>query len=183
MRVIAGRCAGVRLAAPRGQATRPLTDRVKEALFASLEPRLAGASVLDLYAGSGAGGIETLSRGAAGAVFVERDRTAADSIRANLARTGLTGVGRVIVDDVERFLARGPNVRHDVILVDPPYEVALAPEVVDRIALHLAPRGVAVVKHFWRTAPPAVEALRTLRTRRFGETALTFLESAGEEVR
>jgi 16S rRNA (guanine(966)-N(2))-methyltransferase RsmD len=183
MRVIAGRCAGARLTAPRGRATRPLTDRVKEALFAALGTRLDGASVLDLYAGSGAAGIEALSRGARRAVFVERDRSAGAAIRGNLERTALAAAAEVVVGDVERFIAQDDGARYDVILVDPPYDVTLAPGALESIARHVAARGVVVVKHFWRTAPPAIEALRVVRTRRFGETALTFLQAAGEEVR
>lgn len=182
MRVIAGRCAGVRLAAPRGDATRPLTDRVKEALFGILAPRLEGARVLDLYAGSGAAGIEALSRGAASAAFVERHPAAAATIRANLAATGLTGAGSVVVDDVERYLAAEPEARFDIALLDPPYDVQPAPAIFERLAAWLVPDGVAVVKHFWRTPPPSVLPFEPSRTRRFGETALTFMRTSHEEV-
>ena len=92
-RVIAGRARGRRLAAP-GEGTRPLADRVKETLFAILEPELPGATFLDLFAGSGAAGIEALSRGAAHATFVERDRAAIGVIKSNLERTGLRTGGR-----------------------------------------------------------------------------------------
>ena len=121
-RVIAGSAKGVRLRAP-GPGTRPLADRVKQTLFAILEPELAGARVLDLFAGSGAGGIEALSRGAAAAVFVERDQGAAAVIDANLRATGLAGPAAAIVRwDVVRWLAE-PNVdaAFDLVLVDPPY--------------------------------------------------------------
>ena len=102
-RVIAGRARGIRLAAP-GPTTRPLADRVKETLFAILEPDLIGARVLDLFAGSGAGGIEALSRGAGSAVFVERDAGAAKVIAANLTRTHLAGpTARVVRRDGARL--------------------------------------------------------------------------------
>ncbi|MCI0347216.1 MAG: RsmD family RNA methyltransferase, partial [Chloroflexi bacterium] len=92
-RVIAGSARGLRLQAPGGS-TRPLGDRVKQTLFAILEPELPGAAVLDLFAGSGAAGIEAASRGARTVVFVERDASAAETIRANLARTHLVGPTR-----------------------------------------------------------------------------------------
>jgi 16S rRNA (guanine(966)-N(2))-methyltransferase RsmD len=98
-RVIAGTARGVRLAAP-GEGTRPLTDRVKQTLFAILEPRLEGAVVADLFAGSGAGAIEALSRGAARAVLVEKDRGACRTIAENLRRTRLEDRARVVRRDV-----------------------------------------------------------------------------------
>src|SRR6187431_2142979 len=105
-RVIAGTARGTRLDAP-GDATRPLADRVKQTLFAILEPDLPGARVLDLFAGSGAAGIEALSRGAASATSVEHDAAAARVIAANLQRTGLGGPNAVVVrDDAFRWLGR-----------------------------------------------------------------------------
>lgn len=182
MRVIAGRCAGARLSAPRGDATRPLTDRVKEALFAILQPRLPGARVLDLYAGSGAAGIEALSRGAAHSVFVERQASVAATIRDNLARTGLGEGASVVVADVERFLARDPDGRYAIAFLDPPYDVDVDPLVLTALVPWLDADGLVVVKHFWRTAPPSVPKLETVRARRFGETALTFMQARHEEV-
>ncbi|MDQ3880200.1 MAG: 16S rRNA (guanine(966)-N(2))-methyltransferase RsmD [Chloroflexota bacterium] len=182
MRVIAGRCAGTRLASPHGGDTRPLTDRVKESLFGALEPRLSGANVLDLYAGSGAAGIEALSRGAARAVFVERSRTAAEAIAANLARTGLVSEARVVVGEVERFLAGEPDEGYHVAILDPPYDTAVDEATLRRLAAWLTGDGVAVVKHFWRTSPES-ERFEALRTRRFGETTLTFLQPLATEGR
>ena len=128
-RVIAGTARGVRLAAP-GPGTRPLADRVKQTLFAILEPDLPGAVVLDLFAGSGAGGIEALSRGAARAIFVEKDAGAARVLAENLRRTRLDGAGRVVRRDAVAWLtdpagaaADGP---FDIVLVDPPYADAEA---------------------------------------------------------
>lgn len=178
-RVIAGTARGVRLAAP-GPGTRPLADRVKQTLFAVLEPELADAAVLDLFAGSGAGGIEALSRGAARAVFVEKDAVAARVIAENLRRTGLAERGRVIRRDVAAWLADASGAAadgpFDIVLIDPPYADT---DALDRsLALVggvLAPRGVVVAKHFWRDAPPAETGLLgSVRDRRFGETALTF---------
>jgi 16S rRNA (guanine(966)-N(2))-methyltransferase RsmD len=156
-------------------------DRVKQTLFAVLDPDLPGSRFLDLFAGSGAGGIEALSRGASHATFVERDAGAARVIVGNLARTRLGDPDQVTVvrADVLRWLEddeRAGEPAWDVVLIDPPYD--------DRAALHdalaalgplVAPGGRVVAKHFWRDAPPARDGLlASERVRRFGETALTF---------
>jgi len=195
-RVIAGAAAGRRLAAP-GPGTRPLTDRVKQTLFAILEPSLPGSSFLDLCAGTGAGGIEALSRGARRAVFVERDGRACGVIGENLARTGLAGPAAVVARaDAVTWLAgaaRGPArdpdpEPFDLVLLDPPYDdpalletllAELGGTAADRL---LDPAATVVAKHFWRTAPPArIGLLRSTRERRFGETTLTFYRRAGTE--
>jgi 16S rRNA (guanine966-N2)-methyltransferase len=179
-RVIAGSARGVRLAAP-GPGTRPLTDRVKQTLFAILDPDLPGAVVLDLFAGSGAGGIEALSRGAARAVFVERDRRAAVTIEENLRRTGLAGgVAAVVRRDAMAWLADAAGAERsgpfDLVLIDPPYEDApLVVQALELVGARLTPGARVVAKHFWRDAPPAtIGLLASERSRRFGETALTF---------
>jgi len=179
MRVIAGTARGVPLAVPRGAATRPITDRVKETLFAILGDQMPGARVLDLYAGSGAIGIEALSRGAQQAVFVERDRGAVQALRANLVRTRLEEDARVHEVDVERFLALGEG-PWDVVVLDPPYEVRDIVAPLSALVPHLAPGASVVIKHFWRTETPEVEGLAVTRQRRFGETMLTFLEAPDE---
>src|SRR6266542_2894008 len=123
-RVIAGRARGRRLAAP-GEGTRPLADRVKETLFAILEPVLPGATVLDLFAGSGAAGIEALSRGAARVVFVDRDRSATAVIERNLRSTGLAGPTSIVRrSDALAYLdgAAATDGPFDVVVLDPPYE-------------------------------------------------------------
>ncbi len=179
-RVIAGSAKGIRLRAP-GPGTRPLADRVKQTLFAILEPELDGASVLDLFAGSGAGGIEALSRGAGRATFVEKDQGAAAVIEANLRATGLAGPAASIVRwDVVRWLDE-PNAGDvfDLVLVDPPYaETELLLRILERLGAArapLAPDARVVAKHFWRNRPPErVGMLAVERERRFGETALTF---------
>ena len=179
-RVIAGSAKGIRLRAP-GPGTRPIADRVKQTLFAILEPDLPGANVLDLFAGSGAGGIEALSRGAASAVFVEKDQGAAAVIEANLRATGLAGPGATIIRwDVVRWLAEAAGTTpFDVVIVDPPYAET---EVLGRVLAILGstdgllgPGARVVAKHFWRDRPPErVGMLAVERERRFGETALTF---------
>ena len=120
MRVVAGEFKGRRLHAPRGARTRPTADRVREALFSMLG-EVSGARVLDLYAGSGALGIEALSRGAGSATFVERDRRALAALRRNLEAVGADA--QVISRDAERFLAR-PEGTFDLVFCDPPYDDA-----------------------------------------------------------
>jgi 16S rRNA (guanine966-N2)-methyltransferase len=180
-RVIAGSARGTRLRSP-GPGTRPLADRVKETLFAILEPDLAGATVLDLFAGSGAGGIEALSRGAARVIFIERDAVAARVIGENLTVTRLADRGHVARADVVSYLKdrAGHDGPFDVVLVDPPYAEAALLDVVLKLlgggeAPLLAPEAWVVAKHFWRKPPPPVVGLlASVRARRFGETALTF---------
>jgi 16S rRNA (guanine(966)-N(2))-methyltransferase RsmD len=191
-RVIAGRAAGRRLAAPPGDGTRPLADRVKQTLFAILEPDLDGARVLDLFAGSGAAGIEALSRGAAGAVFVERDGRASKTIADNLRTTGLAAAATVITADALAWLRRpatadGLRLRFDVVVIDPPYaDTELLAAVLGELGSErapLAPAARVVAKHFWRDRPPErIGLLASERERRFGETALTFYRRTAEEV-
>lgn len=180
-RVIAGSARGVRLRAP-GPGTRPLGDRVKQTLFAILEPELDGARVLDLFAGSGAAGIEALSRGAGEAVFVEKDAGAAAVVAANLDATRLAGPAAAIVrSEALGWLGRDDPTRRpfDIVFVDPPYtDVATLRRVLEALGADgapLAPGARVVAKHFWRDRPPdRVGMLTAERDRRFGETALTF---------
>jgi 16S rRNA (guanine966-N2)-methyltransferase len=178
-RIIAGTARGIRLEAP-GDATRPLGDRVKQTLFAILEPHVRGARVLDLFAGSGAAGLEALSRGAVQATFVERDRGAAAVIATNLRRTHLAGDrARIVRGEALSWLA-GPEAAaaepFDIAIVDPPYaESGLLAAALEALAPHLVPGARVVAKHSWRDAPPAlVGLLASERERRFGETTLTF---------
>ena len=188
-RVIAGSARGVRLAAP-GPGTRPLTDRVKQTLFGILEPELEGAAVLDLFAGSGAGGIEALSRGAASAVFIERDAGAVRVIAENLRRTGLEAGATIVRRDAVAWLAAraqgagdGEASRFDIVLVDPPYvDTASLVRVLEIVGPVVREGGVVVSKHFWRDAPPSgIGLLASERERRFGETALTFYRRRGPQ--
>ncbi|HYX11025.1 MAG TPA: RsmD family RNA methyltransferase, partial [Candidatus Acidoferrum sp.] len=178
-RVIAGSARGVRLAAP-GPGTRPLADRVKQTLFAVLEPELPEAAVLDLFAGSGAAGIEALSRGATRAVFVEKDASAVRTIHENLRRTGLNGpAAEVVRVDAIAWLERGGFDDSkavgvfDVVVVDPPYaETELLARALGILGAEasriLAPRARVVAKHFWRERPPArIGLLASERERRF----------------
>lgn len=179
-RVIAGSARGIVLAAA-GAATRPLGDRAKQAVFGALEPYLAEAAVLDVCAGSGAAGIEALSRGAARAVFVERDATAARVIADNLRRTGLAAHAVIVRRDAPgalRDLAAAGET-FDLAIVDPPYaDGGLRDAILGLLGgpgALLAPGGIVVATSHWRE-PPATEVglLRSTRIRRFGETMMTF---------
>ena len=178
MRVIAGSARGIQLSAPRDRSTRPITDRVKETLFGILGERVIDARVLDLYAGSGAVGIEALSRGATHATFVEKGRVALAAIVENLRHTGLGDAASVRGEDVGRFLKAGAtgDDRFDLVVLDPPYEERAILPPLEGVVPLLAPHATVVVKHFWRTPVPVPDGLRTWRDRRFGETTLTFLE-------
>jgi 16S rRNA (guanine966-N2)-methyltransferase len=181
LRIVGGQFGGRRLVVPKDSRVRPTADRVREAWMSILGNELAGARVLDLFAGSGAGGIEALSRGAASATFVEKDQGAASVIDANLRATGLAGHAAAVIRwDVVRWLAE-PNIgeRFDVVLVDPPYAetgiLARVLELLGRADAPLAPGARVVAKHFWRDRPPdRIGLLASERDRRFGETALTF---------
>jgi len=184
-RVIAGSAKSIRLGAP-GPGTRPLADRVKQTLFAILEPDLPGSRFLDLFAGSGAAGIEALSRGAAHATFVEHDAKAIAVIRANLGRAGLGGpeLATVVRADARTWLADLDDATtFDLVVIDPPYdEPATLSASLEALVPLLSPRARVVAKHFWRTPPPAaVGLLASERVRRFGETALTFYRRRDEE--
>jgi 16S rRNA (guanine966-N2)-methyltransferase len=180
-RVIAGSARGIRLRAP-GAGTRPLADRVKQTLFAILEPDLDGARVLDLFAGSGAAGIEALSRGAASAVFVEKDPDAASVIEANLQATSLAGPDASVVRaDAVAWLGRASRAGapFDLVIADPPYAetdlLVRTLEALGAAGAPLTPGARVVAKHFWRDRPAdRIGLLASERDRRFGETALTF---------
>ena len=185
-RVIAGSARGVRLIAP-GEMTRPLSDRVKQTLFAILEPALRGATILDLFAGSGAGGIEGLSRGADRAVFVEQNQAAVASITENLARAHLGGPNARIVQREAITWLRSPDASAHgplaVALVDPPYDrpelLQSALELLGAPTSSLSVGALVVAKHFWRDQPAdRIGLLASERTRRFGDTALTFYRMA-----
>lgn len=181
MRVIAGRARGMKLKIPRGQWVRPTADRVKEALFSILGSRVDGARVLDLFAGSGALGIEALSRGAELAVFVDIHRHCLATIRENLQRARLEDQAILVAGDVRRVLPRlaAEGHRFDVIFMDPPYGQGLAAavlELVDRTGL-LAPGGLVVVETGSREEIPTdLENVGAVRTRIYGDTQLIFLE-------
>ena len=172
MRVVAGTHGGRRLTAPRGDATRPTSDRVREALFSVLGESVRGARVLDLFAGSGALGIEALSRGAAEATFVDSAPAAIRVIRANLEALGIDA--EVIRADAfaASRTARAAARQYDLVFLDPPYRLAgrLAPGLTEAVGGMLAPGGL-VVSESDRREPLALE-IPLRDERRYGDTLI-----------
>jgi 16S rRNA (guanine966-N2)-methyltransferase len=183
VRVIAGRLGGRTLVAPRGASTRPTSDRVREALF-SILGSVQDADVLDLYAGTGALGIEALSRGASSSTFVEHERAALRSLRQNIDRLGLGPTTKVWPTTVERALSTppwGPEA-FDVVFVDPPYALlrggrlssALAKLLGRALGPSIRTRGRAILEHARADSPPDFAGLKLEDTRTYGDTALSF---------
>jgi len=177
VRVIAGIAKGRTLDAPRGGATRPATDRIREALFAILEPILGETRVLDLFAGAGTLGIEALSRGAARATFVERSAEALKALRKNITTTGFDDRAEVVAANVLGFLEHitGP---YDVVFCDPPFadvsilEATLAHP---RLAAALAPEAYVVARVLRKHQPRVPARAHALRVKEIGEETLLFL--------
>jgi 16S rRNA (guanine966-N2)-methyltransferase len=178
VRIIAGSHKGARIFAPKGRDTRPTGDRVREAVFNLIGP-VEGMEVLDLYAGSGAMGLEALSRGAAHATFVEADRHAAETIVRNLDKLGLK-TATVLRDDVARKLATdaASGRRYDLVLIDPPYRMLA--DVLPTLAAHLPTlvegEGLVVVESDSHVEPELPLTLRT--SRRYGSVRVTVFEGA-----
>jgi 16S rRNA (guanine966-N2)-methyltransferase len=186
-RLIAGAAGGRRLATTPGRTTRPTSDRTREGLFATVEAiraGLHGAAVLDLYAGSGAVGLEALSRGAADVLLVESDGRAAQVIRQNIALVGLPGA-RLVTDRVERVVRRGPDGEpRDFVFADPPY--AVSDEEVGRVLASLldegwlAPGALVALERSTRSGPPTWPlGYEYDRSRRYGEATLWYGLAAG----
>jgi 16S rRNA (guanine(966)-N(2))-methyltransferase RsmD len=179
MRIIAGSRKGARFVAPRGATTRPTGDRVREAAFNLIGP-LDDAVVLDLYSGSGAMGLEALSRGAARAVFVENDRDACRTIRSNLDKLRFTGA-LVLCQDALRVLAdeAAGGRRYDLVLVDPPYRTfaSLQPALASALPAVLAENGLVVVETSAREEPD-LAPLAPRTTRKYGSVRLSLFEPA-----
>jgi 16S rRNA (guanine966-N2)-methyltransferase len=177
VRIIAGSRKGARIFAPKGQDTRPTADRVREAAFNLIGP-VDDAVVLDLYAGSGAMGLEALSRGAGRAVFVESDRDACRTIERNLDKLRLTGA-MVLCEDAVRVLAADASGgrRYDLVCVDPPYRQfsGVEPVLARYLPAVLEPEGLVVVETPKREEPELPLAKRT--SRHYGSTRLTVFEA------
>ena len=175
LRVVAGSARGRKLAVPAGLATRPTSDRVRESMCNALHSldAIDGADVLDLFAGSGALGIEALSRGAASATFVEPDRVARSVVEANLASTGLGASATVVAGDALRHLAR-TTARYHLVLADPPYAYADWPDLLAALAPHLHPDAVVVLEsdRSVEVPPPFL----VIREKRYGGTVVAFLQ-------
>jgi 16S rRNA (guanine966-N2)-methyltransferase len=184
MRVLAGALKGRRLVTPRGSTTRPTADQVRIALMDTLTPRLPDARLLDLFAGAGGVGFEALSRGAAHVTFVERDARAVSALRTNVETLGLAGQTRVERADVRAALERlaREEARFDVVFLDPPYDEDLVAPTLERLGGGdvVVPDALVIAQHLSKRPPPeAVGRLTAYRTRRFGETTLTFFRAGG----
>jgi 16S rRNA (guanine966-N2)-methyltransferase len=180
MRVIAGEYKGRRLAAPTWPGLRPTSDRLKESVFAILAAELEGARVLDGFAGSGALGIEALSRGAADVVFVELDGRAADLIERNLAHCRIADGYVMMRAEFTRAMRQLPaDRRFDLVLLDPPYDHADLASVVEAAAGRVARTGVLVLEHASRRqAPGRAGMFAAVRQVRAGDSAVTFYREA-----
>jgi 16S rRNA (guanine(966)-N(2))-methyltransferase RsmD len=184
LRVIAGAAKGRRLKMVPGAGTRPVADRVKEALFNILGADVEAAAFLDLFAGTGGVGIEALSRGAAQAVFVENDRAAVKIIRENLEHTGLTGRARVVRADVFHFLEGPARQAFDIVYIAPPQYAGLwsrTLEMLDATPGWLNPDALAIAQiHPVEYADLTLARLRLDDRRKYGSTLLCFYEHPGE---
>jgi len=172
MRIITGAAKGRRLVAPDTQTTRPVTDRVREAVFSIVGAWVEGARVLDLYAGSGAFGLEALSRGATAAIFVEQGRQALEALRANIESTSLGGT--VVSSSVQDFLERS-GASFDLVFIDPPWDMASADLGSDLAKLDrlVAPEGEVVLSRRHGDETPASPAVWQVATdRRYGDTRI-----------
>jgi 16S rRNA (guanine966-N2)-methyltransferase len=179
VRVIAGEAKGRTLVAPKGAGTRPATDRIRETLFAILEPGLGGARVLDLFAGAGTMGIEALSRGAAHATFVERAANALEALRRNVSTTGFADRADIVAANVIGFLDRGaPAARYDLAILDPPFaDVAVLDATLAHpgLAAGLAADSTVVARVLRKHSATLPTAARVVRVKQIGEEDLLFL--------
>ena len=177
LRVISGTAGGLHLKSPKRHALRPTQDRIRQVIFSSLAEIVPGARVLDLYAGTGSFGIESLSRGAASATFVEQDKEAAQCIRDNLVHCHLQGDVRQ--SDVPTFLDRAPEAPYDLIFADPPYDKSIGTLDHDPLLTQLVPfleaNGLFVWEHYAGQRLESAGLWEVVRDRNYGETGLTFL--------
>ena len=178
MRIIAGTRKGRRLFTPRWDGLRPTSDRLRETLFGILGPAVEGARVLDGCAGTGAVGLEALSRGAAHVVFIDRDPRAAALIRRNAAVCGLADRCTVRRAALPAALRRLVPAVFDLVLLDPPYDAPDVGALLAAAAVHLGPGSLLVIEHARYRDPPAPPTLEALRSVRAGDSALRFYRPA-----
>ena len=170
MRIIAGRWRGRIIDAPPGRKTRPTSDRVREAWMSAMQTEIAGSNALDLFAGSGALGLELLSRGARHVTFVERGNPALRTLKANAAKLAVADSELTLVRaDAIDYVAELPELAFDLAVADPPYHEGFAAELLRRFARR------PFANWFWveHASTEALPALPNLNTRRYGDTALT----------
>ena len=178
LRVVAGEARGRRLLVPPGTGTRPTSDRVREAVFNALESlgAVKDAQVIDAFAGSGALGIEALSRGAEHVTFVERERDALEVLRSNLEAVGLGGSATVVAGDASSAVAGGP---WDLVLLDPPYGFDGWLDLLAVVARALTDDGVVVIESDREVAVPS--PLHVIREKRYGSTVVLFAAPHGAD--
>jgi 16S rRNA (guanine(966)-N(2))-methyltransferase RsmD len=187
MRVIAGTQKGRRLHGPKGPGLRPTADRVKEALFSILGGRVAGSGFLDLYAGTGAIGIEALSRGAQHVTFVESDPAAVRVLRANIAQCKLDASAEIRTCAADTFLRRPAKdaTQYDIVFADPPYQQGHLTDLWSALAetAAIAPDALIVLEHSSKAAvPPANGRASLLRQYRYGDTTLSVFEMTSQDA-
>jgi 16S rRNA (guanine(966)-N(2))-methyltransferase RsmD len=180
MRIIAGQLKGRRLKAPEWEGLRPTSDKLRETLFNILAPRIVGARVLDGYAGTGAVGIEAISRGAAHVTFIENDRRAVALIEESLAACGVAGGYTIHRSDVADVLRGVGTDAFDLILLDPPYDMAVT-AVLDASAGAVARDGLVVLEHATRRPPEQSTRLEVVRQVQSGDSTLTFFVARTKE--
>jgi len=180
VRVIAGRYKGRRLRAPTWEGLRPTSDKLRETLFNILAPRIEGARILDGFAGTGAVGIEALSRGAGHVTFVEKDPRALALIEANLADCGIVADYNIRRGDVLAAL-RNPGAAFDLILLDPPYDLHPVSPTLEAAAACLSDGGLLVLERATRREPDVPETLTRVRDVKSGDSTLTFFQIVNGE--
>lgn len=183
MRLVAGKQKGRRLKEPEGQDLRPTPARVREAVSSILAHRTQGARVLDLYAGTGALGLESLSRGAHRVTFVENHVVSARILRENVARCSYDERCVVVTQDVETFLASSPSfdapTAFDIVFADPPYHTTDLARLLERLSQSgkIASQGIVILEHFFKHPVPTRAGILTqTRQSRYGDTMLTFYQ-------
>ncbi len=188
MRISSGWCGGMQLASPEGETTRPTASRIREAVLNSVQPYLQGARVLDLFAGSGAVGIEAISRGAGGCVFVERDKRALAALKKNVTelqrRAAKQGMAvdplLVVADDVDAALPRLAKQAHrfDLVWADPPYNDTMRylPRLLSVAGQLMVPGGLLVIESGAELAATSLSGWRIEKSRTYGDTMITYLK-------
>ncbi len=179
MRIIAGQKRGLRIDAPKGQDTRPTLDRVREAIFGMIQFDIEGKSVLDMFAGSGAMGLEALSRGAASAAFCDKSGRSAAVVRQNIARLGYEPLSRVYECDCREAVLRavGEGKRFDIVFLDPPYEYGLTELAITSLLEHGALNpGYMLICEYARTKPPSFPCGTAVKsTKTYGDVGVSII--------
>jgi len=176
VRVIAGSLRGLKLNSPDGEKTRPTLDRVKEALFSMIMPYLNGAYVLDMFSGSGALGIEALSRGASFVLFAEKDVNAVNCIKKNIEAAKVCDASLLFKGDVFKYL-EDCNERFDIVFLDPPYDSNLYYQATESVAEFLSEDGIVVMEWDYPSGAPVIsEKLCIVKEKKYGRVGVTLLK-------